>query len=67
MVRRGGARPVLSALTVCLQPLGSGRDILKDRPQLRRWRSRVQSAVGESFDDAHAVLFAVRDRRRARL
>ncbi|XP_023199413.1 glutathione S-transferase theta-1-like isoform X1 [Xiphophorus maculatus] len=60
---------VADLLAVCelMQPLGSGRDILKDRPQLRRWRSRVQSAVGESFDDAHAVLFAVRDRRRARL
>ncbi|XP_054895889.1 glutathione S-transferase theta-2 isoform X2 [Poeciliopsis prolifica] len=57
----------LLAICELMQPLGSGRDILKDRPQLHRWRSRVQSAVGESFDEAHAVLFAVRDRRRARL
>ncbi|XP_047447133.1 glutathione S-transferase theta-2 [Mugil cephalus] len=49
------------------QPLGGDRDVLKNRPQLQRWRSRVQAAVGESFDRAHAVLFALRDRRRARL
>ncbi|XP_037536742.1 glutathione S-transferase theta-2 [Nematolebias whitei] len=60
---------VADLLAVCelMQPLGGGRDILKDRPQLQRWKSRVQSAVGESFDEAHAVLFGVRDRRRARL
>ncbi|KAM4745589.1 glutathione S-transferase theta-2 isoform 2-T2 [Anableps anableps] len=57
----------LLAICELMQPLGSGRDILKERPQLQRWRSRVQSAVGRSFDDAHAVLFVVRDRRRARL
>lgn len=55
------------ALRVFLQPLGGGRDILKDRPQLRRWMSRVRSALGDSFDEAHAVLYGVRDRRRARL
>uniref|UniRef100_A0A3Q0QY18 glutathione transferase n=1 Tax=Amphilophus citrinellus TaxID=61819 RepID=A0A3Q0QY18_AMPCI len=56
-------------LAVCelMQPLGGGRDVLTERPQLQQWRSRVQSAVGESFDKAHAVLYAVRDRRRARL
>ncbi|XP_030579485.1 glutathione S-transferase theta-2 [Archocentrus centrarchus] len=56
-------------LAVCelMQPLGGGRDVLTERPQLQRWRSRVQSAVGESFDKAHTVLYAVRDRRRARL
>ncbi|MEQ2256179.1 hypothetical protein ILYODFUR_021721 [Ilyodon furcidens] len=60
---------VADLLAICelMQPLGSGRDVLKDRPQLQRWRSRVQSALGESFDEAHAVLFAVRDRWRARL
>lgn len=52
---------------VSLQPLGGGRDVLQQRPQLQRWRSRVQSAVGESFDQAHAVLYAVRDRRKAKL
>ncbi|XP_072243206.1 glutathione S-transferase theta-2 [Leuresthes tenuis] len=56
-------------LAVCelMQPLGGGRDVLKRRPLLQRWKSRVQSAVGEAFDEAHAVLYAVRDRRRARL
>uniref|UniRef100_A0AAT9K459 glutathione transferase n=1 Tax=Amphiprion clarkii TaxID=80970 RepID=A0AAT9K459_AMPCL len=56
-------------LAVCelMQPLGGGRDVLKDRPPLQRWRSRVQAAVGEHFDRAHAVLYALRDRQRARL
>lgn len=60
---------VADLLAVCelMQPLGGGRDVLEDRPQLQRWKSRVQSAVGESFDEAHAVLYAVRDRRRARM
>lgn len=57
----------LLAVSELMQPLGGGRDILKDRPQLQRWKSRVQSAVGEHFDQAHAVLYALRDRRRARL
>ncbi|XP_038579587.1 glutathione S-transferase theta-2 [Micropterus salmoides] len=60
---------VADLLAVCelMQPLGGGRDVLQQRPQLQRWRSRVQSAVGESFDQAHAVLYAVRDRRKAKL
>ncbi|XP_069581133.1 glutathione S-transferase theta-2 [Brachyistius frenatus] len=60
---------VADLLAVCelMQPLGGGRDVLKDRPLLQQWKSRVQSAVGDSFDGAHAVLYALRDRRRARL
>ncbi|KAM4576799.1 glutathione S-transferase theta-2 [Odontesthes bonariensis] len=60
---------VADLLAVCelMQPLGGGRDVLKLRPLLQSWKSRVQSAVGEAFDDAHAVLYALRDRRRARL
>uniref|UniRef100_A0A669BIP1 glutathione transferase n=1 Tax=Oreochromis niloticus TaxID=8128 RepID=A0A669BIP1_ORENI len=57
---------VADLLAACelTQPLGGGRDVLKERPQLQRWRSRVQSAVGEAFDKAHGVLYALRDRRR---
>lgn len=60
---------VADLLAVCelMQPLGGGRDILQDRPQLQRWRSRVQSAVGEPFDRAHAVLYALCDRNKAKL
>ncbi|XP_075209530.1 LOW QUALITY PROTEIN: glutathione S-transferase theta-1 [Parambassis ranga] len=60
---------VADLLAVCelMQPMVGGRDVLKDRPQLQRWRGRVQSAVGDSFDQAHAVLYAARERRRARL
>ncbi|XP_074526828.1 glutathione S-transferase theta-2 [Halichoeres trimaculatus] len=57
----------LLAICELMQPLGGGRDVLKQRPQLLRWRSRVQSAVGESFDKAHATLYGVRDRRKAKL
>ncbi|KAJ8005932.1 hypothetical protein DPEC_G00123020 [Dallia pectoralis] len=50
-------------LAVCevMQPLGGGRDILKDRPNLLRWKSRIQSAVGDSFEEAHTVLYRLRD------
>ncbi|XP_054467268.1 glutathione S-transferase theta-2 [Anoplopoma fimbria] len=60
---------VADLLAVCeiMQPLGGGRDVLQQRPQLQRWRSRVQEAVGEAFQRAHAVLYAVRDRRKAKL
>ncbi|XP_074495849.1 glutathione S-transferase theta-2 [Sebastes fasciatus] len=60
---------VADLLAVCelMQPLGGGRDVLRRRPKLQRWRSRVQAAVGESFDRAHAVLYALRDRRKAKL
>ncbi|XP_053725668.1 glutathione S-transferase theta-2 [Synchiropus splendidus] len=60
---------VADLLAVCelMQPLGGNRDVLQRRPLLQSWRTRVQSAVGEAFDEAHAVLYAVRDRQRARL
>ncbi|XP_071370734.1 glutathione S-transferase theta-2 [Centroberyx affinis] len=60
---------VADLLAVCelMQPLAGGRDVLQDRPQLQRWKSRVQSAVGESFDHAHSVLYAIRDRNKAKL
>ncbi|XP_039979111.1 glutathione S-transferase theta-2 isoform X2 [Xiphias gladius] len=60
---------VADLLAVCelMQPVGGGRDVLRDRPQLQRWKSRVQSAVGDAFDQAHAVLYALRDRRKAKL
>ncbi|KAL7390873.1 hypothetical protein ABVT39_000665 [Epinephelus coioides] len=60
---------VADLLAICelMQPLGGGRDVLQQRPQLQLWKSRVQSAVGESFDRAHAVLYSIRDRRKAKL
>lgn len=60
---------VADLLAVCelMQPLGGDRDVLQRRPELQRWRSRVQAAVGESFDRAHAALYALRDRRKAKL
>nr|XP_020450693.1 glutathione S-transferase theta-1-like [Monopterus albus] len=60
---------VADLLAICelMQPLGGGRDVLQGRPQLQRWRSRVQSAISDAFDRAHAILYAVRDRHKAKL
>ncbi|XP_058470018.1 glutathione S-transferase theta-2 [Solea solea] len=60
---------VADLLAVCelMQPLGGDRDVLQNHPPLQRWRTRVQSAVGDSFNQAHAVLYALRDRRKAKL
>uniref|UniRef100_A0A3B4APY0 glutathione transferase n=1 Tax=Periophthalmus magnuspinnatus TaxID=409849 RepID=A0A3B4APY0_9GOBI len=59
---------IADLLCVCelMQPLGGDRDVLESRPQLQRWRSRVQSAVGPAFDHAHSVLYSVRDRYKAK-
>ncbi|XP_041756364.1 glutathione S-transferase theta-1-like isoform X2 [Coregonus clupeaformis] len=57
----------LLAMCELMQPLGGGRDILKDRPKLLSWKSRVQSALGDSFDEAHIVLYRLRDRSNAKL
>ncbi|XP_061836013.2 glutathione S-transferase theta-2 isoform X2 [Nerophis lumbriciformis] len=57
----------LLAACELMQPAGGGRDVLQGRPQLRRWMTRVQSALGHAFHEAHAVLYAVRDRRQAKL
>ncbi|MFT7808451.1 glutathione S-transferase theta-1-like [Arapaima gigas] len=56
-------------LAVCeiMQPLGGGRDILKGRPKLEAWRSRVKSVLKGSFDDAHRVLFRLRDKFTSKL
>ncbi|XP_056602869.1 glutathione S-transferase theta-2 [Triplophysa dalaica] len=52
----------LLAICELMQPLGGRRDILKDRPKLLSWKSRVQSALSDSFDDAHSVLYQLRDK-----
>lgn len=59
---------IADLLCVCelMQPVGGDRDVLESRPQLQRWRSNVQSAVGPAFNHAHSVLYALRDRVRAR-
>lgn len=57
----------LLAICELMQPLGGGRDILDGHPKLLRWRTRVQSALGDSFDDAHTVLYGLRDRNKAKL
>ncbi|KAG7218326.1 hypothetical protein INR49_020466 [Caranx melampygus] len=60
---------VADLLAICelMQPVGGARDVLLGRPRLLSWRSRVQSAIGDAFDRAHAVLYGVRDRRKAKL
>nr|BAS29974.1 glutathione S-transferase theta [Cyprinus carpio] len=56
-------------LAVCelMQPMCSGRDVLKDRPKLLSWRSRVQSALSDSFDEAHSVVYQIRQKFTAKL
>ncbi|XP_059399578.1 glutathione S-transferase theta-1-like [Carassius carassius] len=56
-------------LAVCelMQPLCGGRDILKDRPKLLSWRRRVQSALSDSFDEAHSVVYQIREKFTAKL
>ncbi|XP_022524152.2 glutathione S-transferase theta-2 [Astyanax mexicanus] len=50
---------IADLLAVCevMQPLGAGRDVLKNHEQLQNWKSRVQSALGEPFNEAHSFLF----------
>lgn len=56
-------------LAVCelMQPMCGGRDVLKDRPKLLSWRSRVQSALSDSFDEAHSVVYQIRQKFTAKL
>lgn len=56
-------------LAVCelMQSLGSGRDVLKNRPNLLSWRSRVQSSLSDSFDEAHAIVYRLREKFTAKL
>ncbi|KAM9858339.1 glutathione S-transferase theta-2 [Aulostomus maculatus] len=60
---------VADLLAICelMQPLAGGRDVLQQHPQLQHWRTRVQSALGDSFHQAHTVVYTVRDRRKAKL
>ncbi|NP_956815.2 glutathione S-transferase theta-2 [Danio rerio] len=57
----------LLAICELMQPMSSGRDILKDRPKLLSWRSRVQSALSDSFDEAHTIVYRLRDKFTAKL
>ncbi|KAI1901030.1 hypothetical protein AGOR_G00055950 [Albula goreensis] len=57
----------LLAACELMQPLAGGRDVLKDRPLLVAWKSRVRSALKDSFDEAHGVLYRLRDKSRAKL
>ncbi|KAI4881817.1 hypothetical protein NFI96_031874 [Prochilodus magdalenae] len=60
---------IADLLAICelMQPLGGGRDVLKDHPKLQRWKSRVQAALGDSFNEAHSVLYRLRDKTAAKL
>ncbi|XP_076853948.1 glutathione S-transferase theta-2 [Brachyhypopomus gauderio] len=57
----------LLAICELMQPLGAGRDVLKNRPQLQHWSNRVRSALKHSFDEAHSVLYQLRDKATAKL
>ncbi|KAJ8379414.1 hypothetical protein SKAU_G00001920 [Synaphobranchus kaupii] len=57
----------LLAICELMQPLGGDRDILKERPKLVAWKTRVQSALNDSFEEGHKVLYRLRDKSRAKL
>ncbi|XP_043094620.1 glutathione S-transferase theta-1-like [Puntigrus tetrazona] len=52
----------LLAACELMQLMCSERDVLKDRPKLLSWRSRVQSALSDTFDDAHSVVYQIREK-----
>ncbi|KAI5088053.1 glutathione S-transferase theta 2, partial [Silurus meridionalis] len=56
-------------LAVCelMQPLGGGRDVLKNHPRLKEWKSRVQAVLGDSFDLAHKILYTLKDKHNSKL
>ncbi|XP_047674958.1 glutathione S-transferase theta-2 [Tachysurus fulvidraco] len=56
-------------LAVCelMQPLAGGRDVLMNRPRLQEWKSRIQSVLGDSFDQAHKILYRVKDKHISKL
>ncbi|XP_042193068.1 glutathione S-transferase theta-2 isoform X1 [Callorhinchus milii] len=54
----------LLAICELMQPLGGDRDVLKERPKLASWRSRVQSALGKTFEDVHAIVYRLRNKSR---
>ncbi|MBN3289647.1 GSTT1 transferase, partial [Polypterus senegalus] len=54
----------LLAICELMQPLGSGRDVLKDRPKLDAWRERIKSAMKDTFDEVHMYLYRLRDKAR---
>ncbi|KAL7836958.1 hypothetical protein AOLI_G00282420 [Acnodon oligacanthus] len=60
---------IADLLAICeiMQPLAGGRDVLKNHPNLQSWRSRVQAALGEPFNEAHSILYRLRDKTAARL
>ncbi|XP_036454576.1 glutathione S-transferase theta-1-like [Colossoma macropomum] len=59
---------IADLLAVCeiMQPLGGGRDVLKNHPNLHSWRSRVQAVLGEPFNEAHSILYRLRDKTAAK-
>ncbi|KAJ8379412.1 hypothetical protein SKAU_G00001900 [Synaphobranchus kaupii] len=57
----------LLAICELMQLLGGNRDILKERPKLVAWKTRVQSALNDSFEEGHKVLYRLRDKSRAKL
>ncbi|KAK3514820.1 hypothetical protein QTP70_032530 [Hemibagrus guttatus] len=56
-------------LAVCelMQPLAGGRDVLMNRPRLQEWKSRIQSVLGDSFDQAHKFLYSLKDKHISKL
>lgn len=52
----------LLAICELIQPSAGGRDVLKNRPKLLAWQSRVTSALGDAFDEVNNILYRMKDR-----
>lgn len=44
------------------QPSAAGLDIFEDRPVLKAWMDRVQMRLQPHFDEAHQLVYRLRDK-----
>ena len=55
---------IADLLGVCelMQPFASGQDVTHDRAKLAAWMNRVKVRLQPHFDEAHKVVYRVRER-----
>ncbi|XP_039268310.1 glutathione S-transferase theta-1-like [Styela clava] len=61
----GDQLTIADLLAACeiMQPTCSGRDVLAGRPVIKAWMDRVRNATNPYFDEAHAMVYRVREKR----
>lgn len=59
----GADMSIADLLGVCelMQPLATGCDVTEGRPKLGAWMNRVKERLQPHFDEAHAIVYRVRD------